>query len=147
MSYMDEPLPPNVELTTQHTVHRSASKAYSRPPGDDSRGWPRWALPVTAVIACVSLGVAAAAVAVLLSFRSASTAQAARMQDQLASVSRQLQAARSASSASVGGLAAKVSSIDAALSALAQFNQVCSQDLTGANGPAQFFFACTDTKP
>jgi hypothetical protein len=147
MSYQDD-LPPNVELTTQHTVHRSASKAYSRPPDiPGSRGWPRWALPVTTAIACISLGVAIAAVAVLLSWKSASTAQADRMQNQLATVSSQLQAARTANSASVGGLAAKVSSIDAAMAALAQFNQVCSQDLTGANGPAQFFFLCTDQKP
>jgi hypothetical protein len=34
-----------------------------------------------------------------------------------------------------------------AMSALAPFNKVCSTDLTGPQGPAQFYFLCSDQKP
>jgi len=147
MSYSDD-LPPNVELTTQHTVHRTASKAYSRPPGDDSRGWPRWALPVTAIIACVSLGIAAAAVAALLNFKSATSSQEAGMRDQLATMSRQLQAARTASASTVSGLAGKVNAITPVVDGMAPYGLVCAQALANSqNGAGLYYFPCTPTKP
>ena len=46
------------------------------------------------------------------------------------------------------GLAGKVSTISAALNALAQFDTVCSQYLTGpSGGPTTFYLPCTDQKP
>jgi hypothetical protein len=33
------------------------------------------------------------------------------------------------------------------ISAIAAYNQVCSQDLEGQNGPTRFYFACTTHQP
>jgi hypothetical protein len=140
MNYMEDPLPPNIELTTQHTVHRSASKAYSRPP-DAQTGWPRWALPLTAVIAAVSLGIAAASAALLLSYKSTAGAQISQLQ---AAVSN-AQAGNQSNTGSIAGLSGKVATLNAGM---APFSQVCSTDLTDASGqPAAFYFMCSPTKP
>jgi hypothetical protein len=62
-------------------------------------------------------------------------------------VSRQLQAARTANASTVSGLAGEVHTMSPVVDGMAAFGMVCSQDLTGANGPAQFYFPCTDQKP
>jgi len=58
-----------------------------------------------------------------------------------------LSTAQSAQSKSESSLSEKVTGIDNALAALAPYSTVCSQDLTGPNGPAAFYFLCTDQKP
>jgi hypothetical protein len=55
--------------------------------------------------------------------------------------------AQSGNAKSISGLAGQVSGMDSALNALAPYNRVCSTDLTGPNGPAQFYFTCTDQRP
>ena len=57
------------------------------------------------------------------------------------------QSAQSKSDSSLSSLSGKVTGIDNALAALAPYSTVCSQDLTGPNGPAAFYFLCTDQKP
>lgn len=145
MSYSDDPgLPPNIELTTTHQVHRSAAKHYSRPVEQEKAGWPRWAVPLTAAIAAVSLGVAIAAAALFLSYKSSATAQITQLQQ---AVSNGQQAAQSNTSG-IDRLSGKVSTIGAGMAAIAPFSQVCSTDLTDASGnPAAFYFMCSPTKP
>lgn len=38
----------------------------------------------------------------------------------------------------------KDAGIDNALAVLAPYNKICTQDLTGPNGPAAFYFPCID---
>src|SRR5260370_19453723 len=91
------------------------------------------------------LGVALAAVclALFLSYRSTATTQIRQLQEAAASA----QVDNQSNISSLNALSGKVNTIDAGMAALAPYDQVCSQDLTGANGPAQFFFLCTDQKP
>jgi hypothetical protein len=49
--------------------------------------------------------------------------------------------------ASFASLNGKVSTIDAGMAALAPYSKICSTDLTGPNGPEQFYFLCTDKNP
>jgi hypothetical protein len=98
-----------------------------------------------AAVALVGLAVSMASITLLLQYRGTAQAQISQLQRAVASAQAASQGRASASQ--VDGLAAKVSTISAALSALAPFNKVCSTDLTGPNGPAEFFFACSDQKP
>ena len=97
------------------------------------------------VIALVGLAVSTATMALLLSYKSSAQAQVAQLQAAVASAQAAAQGRASAST--VSGLAGKVSTISGQLSAMAPFSKVCSTDLTGPNGPAEFFFLCTDQKP
>ena len=98
-----------------------------------------------ALAALVALAVSTASITLLLQYRDTAQAQIGQLQRAVASA--QAASKGRASVSQVDGLAGKVNVISTAVSALAPFNQVCSQDLTGANGPAQFYFACTDQKP
>jgi hypothetical protein len=98
-----------------------------------------------AAVALVGLAVSMASITLLLQYRGTAQAQIAQLQRAVASA--QTAAQGRASTSQVDGLAGKVNVISTAVSALAPFGMVCSQDLTGANGPAQFYFPCTDTKP
>jgi hypothetical protein len=144
MSYQDD-LPPNVELTTQHTVHRSASKAYSRPPDEPSS---KRAMQGAYAVAAVALVAVAVFAAMFFTSKSATGTAITQLRQQLATVNSELADARTANASQVDGLAGKVSTISGALNALAQFNTVCSQYLTGpSGGPTTFYFPCTDQKP
>jgi hypothetical protein len=98
-----------------------------------------------AAVALLALAVSTASITLLLSYKSTAQAQIRELQQAVASA--QSASRGRASTGQVDGLAARVSTISAALSALAPFNKVCSTDLTGPNGPAEFFFACSDQKP
>jgi hypothetical protein len=99
-----------------------------------------------AAVALLGLAVSAASLTLLLSYKSTTQTQIRQLQRAVASA--QAASRGSASASQVDGLAGKVSTISGALNALAQFNTVCSQYLTGPNGgPTTFYFACTDTKP
>jgi hypothetical protein len=52
--------------------------------------------------------------------------------------------AQSNGAASFASLNEKVNSIDIVL---APYTDTCSTDLTGPDGPAQYFFACSSAKP
>jgi hypothetical protein len=99
-----------------------------------------------AVAALVGLAVSVASITLLLMYRGTAQAQIAQLQRAVASA--QAASRGRASTGQVDALAGKVSTISAALSALAQFNTVCSQYLTGpSGGPTTFYFPCTDAKP
>ena len=99
-----------------------------------------------AAVALLGLAVSAASLTLLLSYKS--TAQAQVRQLQRAVASAQAASRGSASASQVDGQAAKISRLDTAMAAIAQFSTVCSQYLTGPNGgPTTFYFPCSDTKP
>jgi len=99
-----------------------------------------------AVVALAALAVSTASITLLLQYRGTAQAQIDRLKRAVASA--QAASRGRASASQVDGLAGKVSTISAALNALAQFNTVCSQYLTGPNcGPTTFYFPCTDQKP
>jgi len=110
------------------------------------QGSGRLALFAT-IAGVLGLALGVISLALFLSYRGSATAQIHQMQRELAKTQSTLAKVQSGSANSLTGLASQVSGMNATLNGLAQFNSVCSQDLTGPNGPAQFFFACTDKKP
>jgi len=99
-----------------------------------------------AAVALVGLAVSVASITLLLQYRGSAQAQIAQLQRQVSSA--QAASRGKASASQVDGLAGKISTISAALGALAPYSQVCSQYLTGpSGGPTTFYFPCTDTKP
>jgi hypothetical protein len=96
-----------------------------------------------AIAGLLGIAVSAASMALFLTYKSSAETQIRQLQQAVYNA----QADNQSNASSLSSQAGKLSSINAALSAIAQFSKVCSQDLTGPNGPAQFFFQCTDTKP
>jgi len=102
---------------------------------------------LAAIAGLLGLLLGVASLALLVSYRSTATAQMNQMRQELSQEQSNLDKAQSGNASSISGLSNKISAIDAAMSALAPYSKVCSTDLTGPNGPAQFFFMCSDTKP
>jgi hypothetical protein len=134
------------EGTIEETIHRRAVKRmdHSRSPGRmpevfTSRG--RGGV----IVALIAMAVSAAALTFTFVSRSSADTQISRLQSQVATMNSEL--ARTADTSTVNGLTGKVTSLENAMGAVGQFSTICSQDLTGPNGPAQFFFMCTDQKP
>jgi len=105
-------------------------------------GSPRLVI-FAAIAGLLALAVSAASVTLFLTYKSSAETQIRQLQQAVANA----QADNQSNASSLNSQAGKISSINAALSALAPYSKVCSQDLTGPNGPAQFFFMCSDTKP
>ena len=92
----------------------------------------------------LGLAVSAASLTLLLSYKSTAQAQVRQLQRAVASA----QAATQGRASQVDSQAAKISRLDTAMAAIAQFSTVCSQYLTGPNGgPTTFYFPCSDVKP
>lgn len=107
-------------------------------------GSPGRGLVIFAVIAgLLGIAVSVASLTLLLSYRSTAQAQIRQLQQAVANAQAGVQANVSGLSSQAG----KVSSLNAALSALAPYTKVCATDLNGPNGPAQFYFLCTDQNP
>src|SRR5437773_10012807 len=95
------------------------------------------------ITAALGLGIAIAVAALFLSYRGTVAAQ----MSQLRQAPSTAQSAQPKNDSSLSGLAGEVTGIDNALAALAPYSKICSQELTGPNGPAAFYFLCTDQKP
>ena len=91
----------------------------------------------------LGIAVGVASLTFMLSYRSTAQAQIRQLQAAVANA----QAGNQGNAQQLNGLSNKITGIDAGMAAVAQFNQVCSQDLTGPAGPAQFWFACSDQRP
>ncbi len=105
-------------------------------------------LVIFAVIAGLfGLALSAASMTLLVSYRSTATAQINQMRQELGQEQSNLSKAQSSDAGSYNGLSGKVSAINTAMAALAPYSKVCSTDLTGPNGPAQFWFLCSDQHP
>jgi type II secretory pathway component PulM len=98
-------------------------------------------------IAVLALVAVAVTLAMFLSYKGSASAQLAQMRRQFTTMSQELKNARSANASSYNGLSGKVSSLGTVVGSLANYGMVCTQDLTGQNGPAAFYFPCTDQKP
>jgi hypothetical protein len=120
-----------------------ASLRLSEPAPAPRRGGP-WLAVACCLVSIASLVLAAWVWSAQSSARQAAARQAA----QIAQLRQALGKARASDARSLSGLAGQVSGMDSALNALAQFNTVCSQYLTGpSGGPTTFYFPCTDQKP
>jgi hypothetical protein len=91
----------------------------------------------------LALAVSAASVTFFLSYKSSAETQIRQLQQAVVNA----QAGNQSNASSLNGLSGKVNTIDAGMAALAPFSKICATDLTGPNGPATFFFMCTDVKP
>jgi hypothetical protein len=107
----------------------------------------RWAVFGAYVVGVLGLVAVAVTLAIFVSYKGSASAQLTRMRHQLTAMSQELQTARSANASSYDGLSGKVSGLSAIVSGLANYAMVCTQDLTGQNGPAELYFPCTDQKP
>jgi hypothetical protein len=90
-----------------------------------------------------------AVVALTFTFMSHSSAdgQLSQMRSQLTAMSGQVQAAeakQAAEASTYSGLSGKLGNLT---SVVGEFPEICTQDLTGSDGPAAFYFLCTDHKP
>jgi hypothetical protein len=110
---------------------------------DEPRTRINWATTGAYITAALGLGIAIAVTALFLSYRGMVTTQISQLRHALSTA----QSAQSKSDSSLSGLSKKVTGIDNALAALAPYSKICSQALTGPNGPAAFYFLCTDQKP
>jgi hypothetical protein len=120
-----------------------ASLRLSEPaPAPPRRGFP-WLAVACCLVSIASLVLAAWVWSAQSSARQAAARQAAQIAQLRAGLAR----AQSRNASGLAGLASQISGMDSALNALAPYNRVCSTDLTGPNGPAEFFFLCTDQKP
>ncbi len=111
------------------------------------RAGRRWAVIGAYIVGVLGLVAVAVTLAIFLSYKGSASAQLTRMRHQLTAMSQELQNARSANASSYDGLSGKVSGLSAIVGGLADYGMVCTQDLTGQNGPAEFYFPCTDQKP
>jgi hypothetical protein len=127
---------------TQPYPPPAASLRLSEPAPAPRRGAP-WLAVACCLVSIASLVLAAW----VLSAQSSARQAAARQAAQIAQLRQALGKERASDARSLSGLAGQVSGMDSALNALAPYNRVCSTDLTGPNGPADFFFLCTDQKP
>jgi hypothetical protein len=102
-----------------------------------------WATAGAYITAALGLGIAIAVTALFLSYRGTVATQMSQLRQALSTA----QSAQSKSDSSLSALSRKVTGIDNVLAALVPYSKICSQDLTGPNGPAAFYFLCTDQKP
>jgi hypothetical protein len=119
-----------------------ASLRLSEPAAAPRRGVPWLAL------ACCLVSIASLLLAgYVWSAQSSARQAAARQATQIAQLRQTLARAQSGNAKTISGLAGQVSGIGSTLNAMAPYSKICSTDLTGPNGPAEFFFLCTDQKP
>ena len=128
---------------TQPYASPASLRLSEPPPAPSQRRGAGWL-----AVACCLVSIAALALAAWVWTGQTSVRDtAARQAAQITQLRQELGKARAADARSLSGLAGQVSQMDSALNAIAPYNRVCSTDLTGPNGPAQFFFLCTDQKP
>jgi hypothetical protein len=93
------------------------------------------------------IGIAALMLAAYCAWSLASAkATVAHQATQLATMHKALTKAQQAAS-KYASLSGRVGTLENGMASLAPFNKTCSTDLTGPNGPAEFFFMCTDQRP
>jgi hypothetical protein len=102
---------------------------------------------LAATAALLSLALAAAALTMFFLNRDSTAAQIRRMQQTIASEQSALSQAQSSSAGQYRNLSGRITSIDNALTYMGQFNSTCTQDFTGPDGPAEYWFPCSAKLP
>ena len=100
-----------------------------------------------AAAAVLGLMIAAAAMTMFLLNKNSTAAQVRQLQHELTAEQSTLSQARASSDGQYHSLSGKITSIDNALNYLGQFNTTCTQDFTGPNGPAEYWFLCSNKLP
>jgi len=106
-----------------------------------------WATAGAYITAALGLGIAIAVTALFLGYKGSVAGQMSQLRQEVAKAQSAAKSANARNAGSINSLSGKVASLGKATSVLSQFGMVCSQDLTGPNGPAQFFFPCSDQRP
>ena len=102
------------------------------------------------VVSVAAVALAVAAITLLVLTRNSTAAQISQMQQELTAEQAKVAALSQAESGNTGqlhGMSGKISTIDNALTYLGQFDQSCTQDFTGPNGPAEYWFLCANHAP
>ena len=102
---------------------------------------------VAAAAAVLGLAIAAAALTMFLLNQNSTAAQVRQLRQELTAEQSTLSQARASSDGQYHSLSGKITSIDNALNYLGQFNTTCTQDFTGPNGPAEYWFLCSNHLP
>ena len=102
-----------------------------------------WRLIGAYIIAAFGVGAAVVCVYLLSSFKQVYASQMAKTNHALATA----QAAQTKDAKAVSGLDERMTNVEATLVPLSAYTMICSTDLEGQNGPARFFFACSQQKP
>lgn len=95
------------------------------------------------IIAALGVGCACVCLWFLASFKQVYASQMAQTNHALATA----RAAQAKNANDVKGLSERFDGMAGVINAISAYNQVCSQDLEGQNGPTRFFFACTSQQP
>jgi hypothetical protein len=141
--------PPSGRMILHHFLHffmHHGGKARSDP-------FTRLARTTAAAIAAalVSLAVAGAALALLITGKASEASQLAQMRQQIASVQRNGQSAvaraQASNTARIDHLNRELNSAGPLLKYWAQFGSTCEQPFTGTAGPAEFWIPCTAKEP
>jgi hypothetical protein len=92
------------------------------------------------------LGIVLAAVtlALFMTYKGQTQTQLGQVRHELATTQSNLAKAQASNDTKYTKLFSSVSGIG---NAIAPYNMTCSTDLQGQNGPAQYYFACSDVKP
>lgn len=139
--------PPHQDARSQNGAAPHNGTMPQQPPTYPPRR-PRGRIPALALGAYGAgvLGIVLAAVtlALFLTYKSQTTAQLGQVRHELATTQANLAKAQADNSTKYAKMIGTVTGIG---NEIAPYNMVCSQDLTGANGPAQFWLPCSDAKP
>jgi hypothetical protein len=137
--------PYNGSIGSDPTAHRDANTTMPQQPAMRP---PRGRIPALALGAYAAgvLGVVLAAVtlALFLMYKGQAQTQLHQVRQALATTQTSLAKAQSRDDTRYTKLVGTVSNIG---NALAPYSMICSTDLQGQAGPAQYWFACSDTKP
>jgi hypothetical protein len=137
------------------TAHRDARTVPTGPPRNGAPQPPMYAAPrrrsripllavgayAAGLLGCVIAGVA---LAMFLVYKSQGQSQIHELQQALTRTQSTLAKAQSDNATKYTKLSGTISTIENTVS---PYNMICSNLLMGANGPAQFWFACTSQKP
>lgn len=106
----------------------------------------RWASWAPYLVACISVAVAVATLALTLTWRTAMQAQVRQLQHELAATQSQLSAAASSGQSQITRLSGRVSTLSTAVDSitgrLAPYAQTCVTDANAPSGPVAASFPC-----
>lgn len=139
------------EGTVEEHIHRSATRRISDSRTPHVSGTPSSPSSgktglILGIAGTAGLAVALVALFMFLSYKGSVTGQLTQMRQALTQAQTAAQRAQAAAD-SYRTLPKEVTSMGNQLGTLASFSLTCSTDLTGPNGPAQFYFPCSGQKP
>ena len=144
----NQPPPYNGRNGGDPAAHRDANTTMPNPAPQQAALRPRSRIPALALGAyAAGLGgivLAAVSLAMFLMYKGQAQAQLGQVRQELATTQTNLAKAQAMDDSRYTKMVGNVSNIG---NARAPYNSICSTDLQGQAGPAQYWFACSDAKP